>query len=157
MVTPGRWLLGPQGWRGYRAYLSRPHDGDSFWVMCDAGCDARLEPELRLSDVHAPELAVKLPPLFQPGGAEATEFVNDWLARAQAAVPDRRWYLSVAIAMTASYEPTERTTFRRYVARVWRYADWPRPWEGHMPDPRFTLNADVQTWLSGHPEWPTGE
>lgn len=144
-------------WRGYRAYLTRPHDGDSFWVLADTGFDGRAEPELRLADVHAPELLMRLPRRGQPGGVEATGFVNDWMAAAQAAVADRRWYLSVAVAMTRAYEPGERQTFTRYVARVFRYVDWPVPWWQQQPDERLSLNYAVQTFLSGHPEWPPGE
>lgn len=146
-------------WRGYRAYLTKPHDGDSFWVMTDGGFDGRAEPELRLYDVRAPELIMRLPPMFQPGGDETTGFVNDWLARAVTAQPGVRWYLSVGVALTSKYEPTEQTTFRRYVAKVFRYVDWPRPWEGGMPADAdgVSLNGAVRTFLSGHPEWPTGE
>lgn len=144
-------------WRGFRAYLTKPHDGDSFWVMADTGFDGRAEPELRLYDVHAPELLMRLPPMFQPGGTETTNFVNDWVSHVQAAQPAARWYLSVAVGMTATYEPTEQVTFRRYVARVFRYSDWPTPWWRQPPADNLTLNYAVATYLSGHPEWPTGQ
>jgi hypothetical protein len=144
-------------WRAYRAYLTRPHDGDSMWVMTDGGFDSRSEPELRLYDVHAPELVMLLPPMFQPGGTDTTNFVNDWFSHAQSSQPGVRWFLSVAVAMTARYEPTEQVTFRRYVARVFRYADWPRPWSTPMPDEALSLNALIRLYLAGHPEWPTGE
>jgi hypothetical protein len=144
-------------WRGYRAFLTKPHDGDSQWVLADTGFDQRFEPELRLYDVHAPELVMRLPQRGQPGGTETTNFANDWYAHAQATQPDVRWWLSVAIAMTSTYEPTERVTFRRYVARVFRYNDWRVPWWYPPPDDSKSLNAAVALFLSGHPEWPPGD
>lgn len=149
-------------WRGFRAYLTKPHDGDSFWVMCDAGGEARFEPELRLFDVRAPELLqnpaamISLPRKGQAGSAEATEFVNGWIAQAVAGAT-RRWTLSVALAMTTVAEPTERRTFTRYLARVWRGSDWPQPWDGSPPLDGSSLNSAVTTFLSGHPEWPPGD
>ena len=60
---------------GFRAMLTKPHDGDSFWMLCDTGFGDRHEPELRLYNVHAPEIKP-----MQPGGQETTDFVNGWLA-----------------------------------------------------------------------------
>jgi endonuclease YncB( thermonuclease family) len=139
-------------WKGFRAYLTEPHDGDTFTVITDGGFDTRAEPALRLYDVSAPELAMRLPPMHQAGGREATEFVNGWLARAQAQNPRRRWWLWVDTLMTSSYEADQRTTFRRYVARVWQFDDHDAG--GGEPE---SLNYAVRTYLSGHPEWPTGE
>lgn len=126
--------------RGNRAYLTRPHDGDSFWVMIDADFDARVEPELRLVNVSAPELN-------QPGGKETRDFVNAWLA-AQTAASSRRWPFWVETVLTTAFEPTQRTTFRRYLATVWPFDD--RRIES-------SLNYQINTYLSGHPEWPPGE
>lgn len=142
-------------WRGYRAYLTKPHDGDSFWVMYDAGCEARVEPELRLADVHAPELIVRIPRVGQPGGTDTRQFVADWLATAKTAAMARRWYLWVAIAMTSTLEPSDRRTFTRYVAKVWSIVDCPE-W-GKAPIDSLSLNSAITTYLSGHPEWPPGE
>jgi len=142
--------------RGYRAYLTKPHDGDSFWVMCDVGFGGRAEPELRLIDVHAPELdRMAMPPRGQPGGKETTDFVNEWLAGAQNAAHPRRWYLWVETVMTATYEPGERMTFTRYLATVWRIVDCPIWGQGGAVN--FSLNYQVGLYLSGHPEWPPGE
>jgi hypothetical protein len=141
--------------RGFRAMLTDPHDGDTFRVLTDGGFDSRAEPWLRLYDTHAPELIMRLPPRGQAGGTETTDFVNDWLARSA----DRRfrWHLAVLAHLTTTIEPNERTTFRRYVATVWRRADWVRPWQDPPPAWGLSLNAAVATYLSGHPEWPTGE
>jgi hypothetical protein len=124
----------------FRAYLTRPHDGDSFWVMADTAFGQRYEPELRLLDVHAPELN-------QLGGRECTEFVNDWFAQVATERPPRRWGLYLQTQQTAVYEPTQRMTFTRYVAEVW-------PFDRRGPDE--SLNALVRQYLAGHPEWPSG-
>jgi hypothetical protein len=155
VVVPGPAAVRVTPWRGYRAYLSRPHDGDSFWVVYDAGCDVRVEPELRLADVSAPELLIRIPRGAQPGAVEATSFVNDWMTVAASAAGGRRWPLWIETAMTSTLEPNERWTFRRVVAKVWRVVDCPS-W-GLPPADTLSLNAAVQTYLSGHPEWPPGQ
>jgi hypothetical protein len=149
-------VIGPPT-RGYRATLTRPHDGDSFWVLCDTGFGGRAEPELRLLDVHAPELrAMRLPPRGQPGGGETTSFVGDWMtvAEAQAWRNGVRWYLWVETVMTRVAEPTERQSFTRYLATVWRIADRPAP---GTADQVLSLNHQITTFLSGHPDWPPGD
>jgi hypothetical protein len=143
--------------RGYRATMTKPHDGDSFWVLCDTGFSGRAEPELRLLDVHAPELrAMRLPPRGQPGGGETTSFVSDWMtvAEAQAWRDGVRWYLWVETVMTKVAEPTERQSFTRYLATVWRIADHPALGPA---DPVLSLNHQITTFLSGHPDWPPGD
>lgn len=129
--------------RGFRAYLTREHDGDSLWVMCDTAGSHRWEPELRLLGVHAPELD-------EPGGTETTAFVNGWLrtAATHSAVP-RRWPLWVETVLTKGYEPTMRMTFTRYLATVWRF-------EGQRVYD-LSLNAAVTNFLADHPEWGPGE
>jgi endonuclease YncB( thermonuclease family) len=126
--------------RGFRAYLTRSHDGDSFWLMCDAAGDLRWEPELRLTGVRAPELR-------QPGGIETRDFVNAWFA-GHTAASIRRWPFWVETLLTSAYEPEMKTTFRRYLATVWPYD------QRRVED---SLNYQVNTYLSGHPEWPPGE
>lgn len=142
------------GPRGFRAYATTPHDGDSFWVMCDVAGDMRWEPELRLIDVHAPELiTMRLPRKGQPGGHEVTEFVANWMAHAREAEAPRRWWLWVETSLTRTLEATQKRTFTRYLATVWRYSEG-RDGEG---SDMSSLNADVATFLSGHPEWPPGD
>jgi hypothetical protein len=142
--------------RGYRAMVTRQHDGDSFWVLADLGYSCRAEPELRLLDVHAPELdRMALPRIGQPGGDETREYINGWLAAAQNAAAPRRWYLWVQTVPTRTIEPTEKQTFTRYLATVWRIVDCPI-W-GQGGDWNFSLNYQVNLFLSGHPDWPPGE
>lgn len=146
--------------RGFRAYPSKTHDGDSFWVIADTGFNGRHEPELRLLDVHAPELdpvRLALPPRDQPGGAEAGSFVNAWLASADAAVGEARWSLWVETVMVRSADPNagERQTFTRYLATVWRLGDC-LAW-GQGGPKSASLNHQVAFFLSGHPEWPPGD
>lgn len=126
-----------QPW-GFRAQLSRPHDGDSFWVLADLGFGVRAEVELRLDGVHAPELS-------QQGGQETTDFVNGWLTAN--ASPGRRWPLWLEVVQTVTTEPGMRQSFTRYVAAVWAY------------EHRFTgqsLNDLTNAFLAGHPDWPHG-
>ena len=122
----------------YRAALSRVIDGDSAVLLIDCGFSARVEVEVRLLDVHAPERR-------QLGGAETTQFVADWFT---AATFSRRWPIYVETQQTQVYEPTQRMTFTRYVATVWQF-------DRRGPDE--SLNAQVRQFLAGHPEWPTGE
>lgn len=134
--------------RGYRAYRTKEHDGDSFWVMVDTGFGQRAEPELRLVDVTAPEVRP-----VEPGGVEATNFVNLWLAMAGADAPRRRWPLWVRTQMTSAYEPEMKQTFTRYLAWVSRINA-----AGDGPDPGSrSLNDEVSAMLAQHPDWGTGQ
>jgi hypothetical protein len=151
-------VIAPDKRRGFRAYTTKLHDGDSFWVMADTGFGGRAEPELRLLDVHAPELdRMALPPYGQPGGAETTGYVTDWLMRADALSGESRWSLWVETVMVRSGDPLagERRTFARYLATVWRIGDCPTWGQGGAAN--FSLNYQVALYLSGHPEWPPGE
>jgi endonuclease YncB( thermonuclease family) len=139
-------------WRGFRAFPTAGRDGDTIRVMTDGGFESRAEPRLRLYDVSAPELAVRLPAQAQPGGRETTEFVDAWLAAAHAKNPRRRWWLWVDTLLTRTYEPEQRRTFVRYVARVWQYDEH----EAGLGEPA-TLNSAIRLFLSGHPEWPSGD
>lgn len=125
----------------FRAYVTRPHDGDSLWVLADTAFGQRYEPELRLLDVHAPELA-------QLGGPETSNFVNDWLAQVAAVQPVRRWPLYVTTVQTKVYEPSQKLTFTRYLATVW-------PFDRRAPED--SLNFAVTLFLAGHPDWPPGD
>jgi hypothetical protein len=134
--------------RGFRAYPTRRHDGDSFWVMVDQGFDGRHEPELRLLDVHAPEVrGLAMPRMMQPGGRETTEYVNGWLKAVETRT-SRRWCLWVETVLTRTFEPEQRQSFDRYLATVFDF---------ERRAPELSLNASVATFLSGHPEWPGGE
>lgn len=126
---------------GFRARATRPHDGDSFWILCDTGFGSRFEPELRLDGVHAPEV---IP--MQPGGQETTDYVNGWLSSHSSAV--RKWPLWADIVMEQTFEPDMHQTFTRYVATVY-------PFDARGE--RDSLNYSVNVFLSGHPEWPPGK
>jgi hypothetical protein len=145
---PLRWTVVSQP-RGFRGYLTKKHDGDSFWTMLDTAGDQRWEPELRLLDVPAPELN-------DPGGQETTDYTNGWLAAVPGRAPGRRWYLWVETVLTRAYEPTMKMTFTRYLATVWAQEDaaWRDP--GRVPF-ELSLNHSVNTFLSGHPEWGPGD
>jgi hypothetical protein len=136
--------------RGFRAYLTREHDGDSFWVMCDTAGDQRWEPELRLLNVHAPELET-------PGGVETTAFVNGWLSSAATRSEiRRRWPLWVETVLTKAYEPTMKMTFTRYLATVWEFEDAHRWPVGSAERAELSLNWAVTAFLAEHPVWGGG-
>ena len=122
----------------YRAAAIRPVDGDTVVLLIDQGFDTRHETEVRLIGVYAPERT-------QPGGAETTRLVADWLVEAQQRNPQRRWPLTVTTVQTKTVEPGERMTFTRYLATV-RAAD----------QPDSSLNDVVNAELARHPEWGPG-
>jgi hypothetical protein len=127
---------------GFRGSLTRPHDGDSFFVLFDTGFSGRAEVELRLKDVHAPELGT-------PGGRETTDYVNWWLGKA-AQASGRKWPLWADVEMTTTYEPDMRMTFTRYVATVYQFEERKDGWP-------YSLNAEVTVFLASHPEWGGGK
>jgi len=142
--------------RGFPARLWRAHDGDTFTVLADCGFECAATPTLRLLDVYAPELLpMALPARGQPGAAETTDFVNGWMASAEGEASPRYWYLWVETILTKAPDPSERRTFARYLASVWRMVDCPVWGQGGAPN--FSLNYQVALFLSGHPEWPPGE
>jgi hypothetical protein len=119
----------------YRARLTRPYDGDSFWVEFDQGMGSRQEEELRLLNVSAPEK-------YQTGGLECRDFVAAWFRQCSAT---RRWPLYVVTVPNNSLEPVERRTFVRYLATV-----------SDITDPARVLNVELGLFLSQHPEWGSG-
>lgn len=118
----------------YRAAPVRVVDGDSLVLLIDVGMGARVEEEIRLLDVSAPER-------HQPGGPESRDFVTAWLGQ----LPARKWPLHVETVPNTSLEPLERRTFVRYLATVRDFADRAR-----------VLNADLALFLAQHPEWGSG-
>src|SRR3954467_8897533 len=142
--------------RGFRAGVREPRDGDTFRVMTDGGFDGRGEPWLRFYDTRAPELIMRLPRLLDPGGRETTAYVARWIAEAVEKSAHRRWYLSIGAVMTETFEPGEVTSFRRYLAVVWRHDDWPVPWATPAPLWDLSLNFAVNQYVIDH-GWPPGE
>lgn len=138
-----------RGWRGYRAYLTKPHDGDTFRVLADLGFGTRAEPDLRLYDVFAPEVTMTLPARRAPGGRETTEYVQGWMNSVRVRQGTRRWWLWVETLMTATAEPDQVQTFTRYVATVWAFDDY----QATGGDRALSLNARVSEFLRAHPEW----
>lgn len=141
----------------FRAFVSKPYqDGDSLWVELDQGLSDRAEEELRLLNVHAPEL-------HQPGGRETAAFVADWLAAAarRAAAAGSRWPLYVlTVPNTRRPDPESRRTFTRYLATVYLAADADVVMHAVVagrPVPVQSLNDAVNELLAEHPEWPSGE
>lgn len=127
----------------FRAALSRPHDGDSFFMDVDLGFNVRVEAELRLDGVYAPEIHP-----MQPGGQQTLDFVNQWLAGVETRQA-REWPFWVVVTATRTYEPGMDMSFTRYVATVY-------PFEASSVEEQ-SLNYAVNTFLSGHPEWPRGD
>lgn len=120
----------------YRAASVRVIDGDTLRLLIDVGFSVRVEEDVRLLDVHAPELS-------EAGGLETSTYVEEWISQID---PRRRWPLIVHTSPTAVLEPTERRSFTRWLARVWRI-------DAIAP----SLNADITTFLTGHPEWGPGQ
>jgi endonuclease YncB( thermonuclease family) len=110
----------------YRAAPLRAVDGDTVRLLVDVGFHARLEIDVRLAGVMAPELD-------EPGGPEAAQFTARWLDAAMS--PDRRWPLLVRTQTTTVAEPEERRSFTRYIGRIWR-----------LPE-AVCLNDDVTAFL----------
>lgn len=122
----------------FRARLTRPHDGDTFRVLADTMFGQRYEPDLRLTDVYAPELS-------EPGGPETLRFVNDWFAGCDTRYS---WPLYVITEKAPVFELPQRIS-ARYLATVWRY--------GYQPgDYETSLNFAVQQFLGENPQWGGG-
>lgn len=118
------------------------HDGDTVKVLVDLGFDARIEKWIRLAGVRAPEVG-------QPGSTETWTFVATWLMNragfSAAAKRHLRWPLRITTEMTRTEEPTERTSFARYVGTIYDASGG------------GSLNTAVDAYLLQHPEWPRGK
>lgn len=121
----------------YRAACLHVLDGDTIRVLADTGFGGRHEIDVRLLGVSAPELD-------QPGGAEAHDFVTEWMTYRDMAVEPLRWPLLIRTFTTSTFEPSERRTFARYLAHVYDITTG------------ATLNQDLADYLGQHPEWGSG-
>ena len=119
----------------YRAALVRVVDGDSVVLLVDVGMGARVEEEIRLVGVSAPEH-------YQPGGLESRDFTAAWFGQLS---KTRKWPVALRTTPNTTMEPLERRTFVRYLGTV-----------SDITDPNRVLNADLSTFLSQHPEWGHG-
>ena len=119
----------------YRALPIMTLDGDTVRLLVDIGFYARHQIDLRLLDVHAPELR-------DPGGLEARDFAVGWLETA--AQSNLTWPLLIRTQTTKVTEPTEKQTFTRYIGDIYDITG-----ASH-------LNAQLRHWLSQHPEWGPG-
>jgi endonuclease YncB( thermonuclease family) len=117
----------------YRAALITVIDGDTLRLLIDTGYHGRVEEDIRLLAVSAPET-------YQPGGQETTVYVSDWMH----ALEDLRWPLQVVTVPNRNLEPDERRTFTRYLGTV-----------SDIVDGRI-LNTDLADYLAQHPEWGSG-
>lgn len=126
--------------RGFRAALIKGHDGDTAVFEAELGFNVRAEVAIRLTGVRAPELS-------QPGGVQVRDFVNAWLA-ATTQASTRRWPFWLDCVQTTAYEPDLKQSFTRYLGTVWIFD------QRRVED---SLNYIVNTYLTGHPEWPPGE
>jgi endonuclease YncB( thermonuclease family) len=119
----------------YRARAIRVLDGDTVVILVDVGFFSRVQVEIRLADVHAPEHD-------EPGGFEAKARLQFWLD----ALPQRTWPLYVQTQKTSTEEPTERRSFTRYVGTV-----------AVLGDSSRSLNKYMIDYLAEHPEWGPGK
>jgi endonuclease YncB( thermonuclease family) len=117
----------------YRAALIQVIDGDTLRLDIDLGFHVRTQQDIRLLAVSAPERN-------QPGGEEATTWVEDWLDHLVAL----RWPLLVTTAISRIAEPDEKRTFTRYLGTITDIVDG------------RNLNTDLADYLTQHPEWGSG-
>lgn len=113
-------------------------------MLVDCGFSVRFEAELRLDNVHAPEIHP-----MQPGGQETLDFVNGWLAGVQQKDSARHWPFWIDVIATSSYEPGMDMSFTRFVATVWDIQQ--------AASPGSSLNWLTTAFVAGHPEWPSGD
>jgi hypothetical protein len=116
------------------------HDADTVKVIWDQGTTDRTEQPVRLAGVHAPET-------YETGFRESRAFVVAWLAPRIGYPPYRprlKWPLRLVTEPNTSPEPNERQSFVR--------------WIGTISDELTgeCLNDQINTFLSGHPEWGSG-
>lgn len=124
----------------FRAQLLDVIDGDTIRVLIDNGFHSRSEVDLRLWGVSAPERN-------QLGGPETHAFVRAWMDRT--VQTPLRWPLYVQTYQTTTVEPSQKMTFTRYLATVWRMSDG-------LPPLAPALNRDLADFLAEHPAWGHG-
>ena len=120
----------------YRARHTSTLDGDTVRLTLDLGFSVRMQVDVRLLDVHAPELV-------QPGGLLVARYVADWMIAAHSS--HLVWPLLVRTVQTSKEEPESIRSFTRYVGEVW------------FAKNSHSLNDDVRRYLAEHPEWSAGK
>lgn len=123
-------------YRATRPAIGGYNDGDTVRLLVDVGFTGRMEVDVRLAYVMAPEAR-------QAGGKEAARYVLDWL-HAHSGDGTRRWPYRLITTPNTAAEPTERRTFARWVGVVYSMAS------GEC------LNDRLRGYLAEHPEWGAG-
>lgn len=106
------------------------YDGDTLWLECDFSNFLRHEHDIRLRNVHAPEIR----PL-QTGAVETRQFVLDWVNRWNVG----KWPFWVYSYQTSTYR--DLTTLERFVCDVFN------------KDATSCLNTEVERFIieNGYP------
>lgn len=104
----------------YRARFVRVIDGDTLDVDIDRGFGDTLRQRVRLLGVNTPETH-DTDPSKRAGALAATNYVRAWCTQAfnEAQLVADPWELRIATAKS--------DVFGRYLARVWKAADYGRP------------------------------
>jgi hypothetical protein len=140
----------------YRAKLSdkirkRGDDGDTVLLVWDQGRDTHGEEAVRLSGVWAPELG-------EPGYQDAADYLHGLLASAtQSALKGgRRWPFHLFTEPNTATEPSERESFTRFIGELYILrVGFQSP--GWIPDPDYSINRMMISFLASHPEWGKGQ
>jgi hypothetical protein len=122
----------------YRAVHQATLDGDTVRLLADLGFGVRMQIEVRLTDVHAPELS-------EEGGMDTLQYVMNWMAAVH--ITPLKWPLIVRTQQTVRpVEAESIRSFTRYVGDIFQASNRSAP----------SLNADVRVYLAGL-HWSKGK
>jgi hypothetical protein len=117
------------------------HDGDTVRFLIDKGMDDYSRKWVRFAGVRSPETN-------EPGIVETRNYVMDWLDKrygwSGTPVRRREWPFRIVTEVTGKLEPSEVTSFVRYVGWVYDI------------ETGECLNEQMRAYLAQHPEWPAG-